>query len=80
MSIFGQEMDKVSAMNADVIEKSEMILRQFCVDGQSPFLNKTLKEAGIREKYHCLIAGVEREGDLACSDRMTFVEEMWYGL
>ena len=33
LSIFGQEMDKVSAMNADVIEKSEMILRQFCVDG-----------------------------------------------
>lgn len=63
MNIFGQEMDKVSAMNADVIEKSEMILRQFCVDGQSPFLNKTLKEAGIREKYHCLIAGVERGGE-----------------
>ena len=63
LNIFGQEMDKVSAMNADVIEKSEMILRQFCVDGQSPFLNKTLKEAGIREKYHCLIAGVERGGE-----------------
>ncbi len=58
LNTFGLEMDKVSAMNADVIEKSEMILRQFYVDGQSPFLNKTLKEAGIREKYHCLIAGV----------------------
>jgi len=63
LNIFGKEMDKVSAMNTDVIEKSEMILRQFCVDGQSPFLNKTLKEAGIREKYHCLIAGVERGGE-----------------
>ena len=63
LTALGQEMDKVSAMNADVIEKSEMILRQFCVDGQSPFLNKTLKEAGIREKYHCLIAGVERGGE-----------------
>jgi len=68
LNVFGKEMDKVSAMNTDVIEKSEMILRQFCVDGQSPFLNKTLKEAGIREKYHCLIAGVERgRGDPACS-------------
>ena len=28
-----------------------------------PILNKTLKEAGIREKYHCLIAGVERGGE-----------------
>ena len=63
LNTFGLEMDKVSAMNADVIEKSEMILRQFYVDGQSPFLNKTLKEAGIREKYHCLIAGVERGGE-----------------
>ena len=63
LNIFGQEMAKVADMNADVIEKSEMILRQFCVDGQSPFLNKTLKEAGIREKYHCLIVGVERGGE-----------------
>ena len=26
----------------------------------SPFLGKTLREAGIREHYRCLIAGVER--------------------
>ena len=63
LNVFGQEMDKVSAMDSDVVEKSEMILRQFSVDEHSPFLNKTLKEAGIREKYHCLIAGVEREGE-----------------
>lgn len=60
LNVFGQEMNKVSAIDSDVIEKSEMILRQFRVDEDSPFLNKTLKEAGIREKYHCLIAGVER--------------------
>lgn len=63
LNVFGQEMEKVSAMDVDVIEKSEMILRQFRVDEHSPFLNKTLKEAGIREEYHCLIAGVEREGE-----------------
>ncbi len=63
LNVFGQEMDKVSAMDVDVIEKSEMILRQFRVDEHSQFLNKTLKEAGIREEYHCLIAGVEREGE-----------------
>ncbi len=55
-------MDKVSAMNADVIEKSEMILRQFCVDAHSIFLGKTMRESGIREQYHCLIVGVERGG------------------
>ncbi|MDE6348225.1 MAG: TrkA C-terminal domain-containing protein, partial [Bacteroides sp.] len=63
LNVFGREMDRCSAMNADVIEKSEMILRQFRVDEQSSFLNKTLKESGIRDRYHCLIAGVERGGE-----------------
>ena len=39
------------------------ILRQFRVDENSPFLNKTLKESGIREKYRCLIVGVDRDGE-----------------
>ena len=60
---FGEEMEKVSELDTDVVEKSETILRQFRIDAGSPFLGKTLKEAGIREKYHCLIAGVERGSD-----------------
>ena len=32
-------------------------------DADSPFLGKTMKEAGFRDKYHCFIAGVERAGD-----------------
>lgn len=60
---FGEEMAKVSELDTDVVEKSETILRQFRIDAGSPFLGKTLKEAGIREKYHCLIAGVERGSD-----------------
>lgn len=64
LNLFGEEMDKAAAMQMDVIEKSETKLCQFRVDERSPFLNKTLKEAGIREKYRCLIVGVER-GDNA---------------
>lgn len=60
LNAFGEEMDKFSAIATDAVEKSEMILRQLRIDATSPFLGKTLKEAGIREKYHCLIAGVER--------------------
>ena len=60
---FGEEMAKVSELDTDVVEKSETILRQFRIDAGSPFLGKTLKEAGIRQKYHCLIAGVERGSD-----------------
>ena len=63
LNVFGAEMNKVSAVDADVVEKSAMILRQIRIDASSPFLGKTLKDAGIREKYHCLIAGVERGGD-----------------
>ena len=57
---FGTEMEKASALDTNVVEKSETILRQFRVDEQSEFLGKTMRESGIREKYHCLIVGVER--------------------
>lgn len=61
LNLFGEEMNRVSAMDTDVVEKSTMILRQFCIGASSPFLGKTLIESGVREKYRCLIAGVERE-------------------
>ena len=53
-----------------------MILRQFSVDAGSPFLGKTLREAGIREKYRWLIAGVDRgDGTLHASvPAETFLE------
>ena len=57
---FGTEMEKASALDTNVVEKSETILRQFRVDELSEFLGKTMRESGIREKYHCLIVGVER--------------------
>ena len=60
LSVFGEEMNRISAIDADAVEKSEMILRQLRIDANSPFLGKSLKNAGIREKYHCLIVGVER--------------------
>ena len=42
-------------------EKSEMALRQFIIDADSVFLGKTIRESGIRDKYHCMIAGIENE-------------------
>ncbi len=38
-----------------------MTLKQFIIDADSVFLGKTIRESGIRDKYHCMIAGVERE-------------------
>lgn len=60
LSRFAEEMIRVSSMDADIIEKSEMMLKQFIIDAGSDFLGKTIGESGIREKYRCLVAGVER--------------------
>lgn len=60
LNAFSEDMNRTVFLDSDRVEKSEMNLRQFLVDSDSPFLNRTLREAGIREKYHCLIVGVER--------------------
>ena len=38
LNLFGEEMNKASELETDVVEKSEMILRQFLIDEESPFL------------------------------------------
>lgn len=63
LNLFGEEMSRCSYIDSDVFEKSEMTLKQLVIDSDSAFLGKTLREAGIRDKYHCLIAGVERGGE-----------------
>ncbi len=69
LAVFGEEMSRGSNIDADIYEKSEMTLRQFMIDDKSVFLGRTLRESGIREKYRCLIAGIERgEGSLMTPD------------
>ena len=41
------------------IEKREMKLRQMVIDGKSVFVGKTLAESGIRDKYNCMVVGLE---------------------
>ena len=62
MEIFGAEISKAAhPIDENLIQDSEMILRQLPIHANSPFLGKTLRDSGIRNKYHCLIAGVETE-------------------
>lgn len=69
LSEFSEAMSRGSAIDSDIYENSEMTLKQFLIDSDSVFLGKTLRESGIRDKYHCLIAGVERgEGALISPD------------
>ncbi|MDO4159599.1 MAG: cation:proton antiporter [Prevotellaceae bacterium] len=54
-----------SAMNKEVyeddpeIEKREMKLRQIVIGEKSEFAGKSLRESGIREKYNCMVIGLE---------------------
>ena len=41
------------------IEKHEMKLRCFTVSKSSPFIGKTLRDSGIRDKYNCMVVGVD---------------------
>ena len=41
------------------IEKREMKLRKFILSDGTPFIGKTLAESGIRDRYGCMVIGVE---------------------
>ena len=41
------------------IEHREMKLERIVIDSKSKFLDKTLMESGIRDKYNCMVVGLE---------------------
>lgn len=41
------------------VEKREMHLRQIVIDKNGRFSGRTLGESGIREKYNCMVVGIE---------------------
>ena len=41
------------------IEKREMKLSQLIISSSSEFLGKTLIESGIRDRYNCMVVGLE---------------------
>lgn len=67
---FARQVERISsAAEEEDIEKREMNLKQFMVDGNSLFLGKSIKESGIRDDYRCLVVGVERgDGNLMRPD------------
>ena len=44
------------------IEKREMRLQQIIVGQKSPFFDQTLRESGIRDRYNCMVVGLD-EGE-----------------
>lgn len=50
-------------------EHQEMRLKQFIIDADSPFLDKSIRDSGIRNQYNCLIVGIEKaDGTLMSPD------------
>ena len=41
------------------LENREMKLRQLIIGADSPFIGKTLEESGIRNRYSCMVVGLE---------------------
>ncbi len=65
LTAFSAEGAKMAQVVDD--EKStdnEMNLMQLEISADSPFLNKSIRESGIRNRYNCLVVGVEQaDGD-----------------
>lgn len=59
LSGFGKSMNAEVHKEDPEIEKRDMKLRQLVISGSSPFIGKTLSESGIRDKFNCMVVGVE---------------------
>ena len=77
LSEFSRQVERVSnAAEENEIEKREMHLKQFVVDAQSPFLNTTIKDSGIRNGVRCLVVGVvDDNGNLMSPEAHMLLEE-----
>lgn len=63
------------------IEKREMKLRQLIISGKSEFCGKSLLESGIRDKYNCMVVGLEegQENLTKIAPTRTFEKEISFG-
>ena len=48
--VFGEDLE---------FEKREMRLCQMVITSKTPFVDKTLKDSGIRDRYNCMVVGLE---------------------
>ena len=73
---FGAALQSSNTPLPEDFTAEEMILRRLPVGSASPFLGKALKDSGIRNHYHCLVAGIEKpDGTLHVPDAHIPLEE-----
>ena len=61
LEAFGTALKRHEGTVPENLNDSEMILRRLVIGPDSPFLGKNLQESGIRNHYHCLVAGIEKD-------------------
>ncbi len=58
---FGEKLqDMILPPSDSDLTQSEVCLKQFELTPESPFCGKSIRESGIREKYKCVVVGLER--------------------
>ncbi len=58
---FGDKLQEMTLSPSDSdLTQSEVCLKQFVLDTESPFNGKSIRESGIRERYKCVVVGIER--------------------
>lgn len=61
LSRFGEKLQSMTLPTVDSdLTQSEVCLKQFIIDEASPFNGKSIRASGIRDKYKCVVVGVER--------------------
>ena len=67
---FGKQLTQSTVhLEDERYHSGEMLLRCVPVTGTSAFLGKTVRDSGIRNHWHCLVAGVEKQdGELHTPD------------
>ena len=64
LSLFASVAEKaIHTYDDENFGKHEMKLKQFVVAKDSPFVGHSIIECGIRNKYHCLVVGIESAGE-----------------
>ena len=77
LSRFGEKLQSMTLppMDSDLTQ-SEVCLKQFVITADSPFNGKSIRESGIRDRFKCVVVGVERgNASLRNPDADTVFEE-----
>ena len=74
LSVFSGQLEKVAEGYKDEdFENREMYLKQFVIARNSPFCGRTIRESGVRNKYHCLVVELSLPTTVTCGSRKSLL-------